>query len=90
MIIEEPAVPEAAPKTEASKTEGEEAGIDPFAEIGLAGLDANISDIEDEDFISDVRAGKVNIETYEYVAHIKDNGKEFDKKCVGYNFYVED
>ena len=46
--------------------------------------------LEDEDFISDVRAGKVNIETYEYVAHIKDNGKEFDKKCVGYNFYVED
>ena len=46
--------------------------------------------LEDEDFISDVRAGKVNIETYEYVAHIKDNGKEFDKKCVGYNFYVEE
>ena len=46
--------------------------------------------LEDEDFISDVRAGKVNIETYEYVAHIKDNGKEFDKKCVGYNFCVED
>ena len=46
--------------------------------------------LEDEDFISDVRAGKVNIETYEYVAHIKDNGKEFDKKCIGYNFYVEE
>ena len=46
--------------------------------------------LENEDFISDVRAGKVNIETYEYVAHIKENGKEFDKKCVGYNFYVEE
>ena len=46
--------------------------------------------LEDDDFISDVRAGKVNIETYEYVAHIKDNGREFDKKCVGYNCYVED
>ena len=46
--------------------------------------------LEDKDFISDVRAGKVNIETYEYIAHIKDNGKEFDKKCVGYNFYVEE
>ena len=46
--------------------------------------------LEDEDFISDVRAGKVNIETYEYTAHIKENGKEFDKKCVGYNFYVDE
>ena len=46
--------------------------------------------LEDMDFVSDVRAGKVNIETYEYVAHIKENGKEFDKKCVGYNFYVEE
>ena len=46
--------------------------------------------LEDGDFISDVKAGKVNIETYEYIAHIKENGKEFDKKCVGYNFYVEE
>ena len=46
--------------------------------------------LEDEDFISDVKAGKVNIETYEYTAHIKENGKELDKKCVGYNFYVDD
>lgn len=46
--------------------------------------------LEDSDFVSDVKAGKVNIETYEYVAHIKENGKEFDKKCVGYNFYVDE
>lgn len=46
--------------------------------------------LEDKDFVSDVRAGKVNIETYEYVAHIKENGKEFDKKCVGYSFYVNE
>lgn len=46
--------------------------------------------LEDMNFVSDVRAGKVNIETYEYVAHIKENGKEFDKKCVGYNFYVDE
>lgn len=46
--------------------------------------------LEDSNFISDVKAGKVNIETYEYTAHIKENGKEFDKKCVGYNFYVEE
>ena len=46
--------------------------------------------LEDSDFVSDVKAGKVNIETCEYTAHIKENGKEFDKKCVGYNFYVEE
>ena len=46
--------------------------------------------LEDSDFVSDVKAGKVNIETYEYIAHIKENGKEFDKKCVGYNFYVDE
>lgn len=47
--------------------------------------------LEDAAFISDVRAGKVNIETYEYVAHIKEkNGKEFDKNCVGYTFYVDE
>lgn len=46
--------------------------------------------LEDADFVSDVRSGKVAIETYEYIAHIKENGKEFDKKCIGYNFYVEE
>lgn len=46
--------------------------------------------LEDSDFVSDVRSGKVHIETYEYTAHIKENGKEFDKKCVGFNFVSED
>lgn len=46
--------------------------------------------LEDSDFVSDVRSGKVYIETYEYIAHIKENGKEFDKKCVGFNFVSED
>lgn len=46
--------------------------------------------LDDSDFVSDVRSGKVYIETYEYTAHIKENGKEFDKKCVGFNFITED
>ena len=53
MVIDEPAAPQTAPKAETAEPEAaEEAGIDPFAAIGLSGLDTNILDIEDEDFLS--------------------------------------
>ncbi|MGN0655951.1 MAG: hypothetical protein ACI4KR_04100 [Ruminiclostridium sp.] len=52
MILDKPEK-QAAPKEESEKTEAEdEAGIDPFAAIGISGLDSDISDSEDEDFIS--------------------------------------
>ncbi len=53
MILDKPAGEQTAPKEENEKTGAEEeAGIDPFAAIGLSGLDADISDAEDEDFTS--------------------------------------
>lgn len=52
MVLDKPGNEQTAPKTENEKTEAqEEAGIDPFAAIGLSGLDTDISDPE-EDFLS--------------------------------------
>ncbi|MGN0578574.1 MAG: RNA polymerase sigma factor, partial [Ruminiclostridium sp.] len=49
MLLDKPAEKQTAPKTETQDTETEdEAGIDPFAAIGLSGLETDISDIEDE------------------------------------------
>lgn len=49
MVLDKPAEKQTAPE---EKSETTEAGIDPFAAIGLSGLDTDISDTEDEDFIS--------------------------------------
>lgn len=53
MLLDKPEKEQTAPKEETERTEREdEAGIDPFAAIGLSGLETDISDIEDEDFLS--------------------------------------
>lgn len=48
MVLDKPAEKQTAPEEESETTE---AGIDPFAAIGLSGLDTDISDSE-EDFLS--------------------------------------